>query len=157
MNIYDTLFTASDMFGEQVARQVFGSIVEDGPFVAIIDETGVCRSSDESRFAEVFDDTAMLNNLLSRIGDGDSPVTACINDCGVVAGQLRVGMGHRGYVIIGLNGCSIDSTVANYDLGVMLLNQINTIASLLDNYNQLHFKQLNQLSQSISSESLCVN
>lgn len=157
MNIYDTLFSASDMFGEQVARQVFDSIGEDGPFVAIIDETGVCRSSDESRFGEVFDDTEILNNLMSRIDDGASPVTVCIKDCGVFAGQLRVGMGHCGYVIIGLNGYSIDSTVANYDLAEMLLNQINTIASLLDRYNHLHHRQLNQLSQSISTESLCVN
>ena len=157
MNIYDTLFTASDMFSEQVARQVFDGIGEDGPFVTIIDETGVCRSSDENRFGEVFDDTELLNNLLSRIGDGDSPVTTCINGCGVIAGQLRVDMRHLGYVIIGLNGYNIDSTVANYDLGEMLLNQINTIASLQDNFNQLHHRQLNQLSQSISSESLCVN
>lgn len=157
MNIYDTLFSASDMFSEQVARQVFDTIGEDGPFVTIIDESGVCQSSDETRFGEVFDDTAVLNNLLSRIGDGCGPVTACINDCGVIAGQLRVGMGHHGHVIIGLNGYSIDSTVANYDLGEMLLNQINTIASLLDKCNQLHHRQLNQSSQSISTESLCVN
>ena len=154
MNTCDTLL---DTFCDRVMGRISDSMCEDGPFVVIIDDSGNWRSSDAERFGEVFDRPAVLKGIVSMVADGGDPITACVNGCGVVAGQLASGGVHRGYIVIGLCGYSIESTVANVGLAETLLNQINVIASLIDGDNNLGQGQCEYAGAKVLGTSFCVN
>ena len=157
MNIYDDLFSASDMLCEQIGRQVLDTIGEDGPVVAILDGKGSCWSSDEQRFKPVAEQRQLLDAFCRQIGDGCEPFVGSIDGWEVVGAQLHTERMHRAYVLIGLAGLERDSTVANMPIIEMLLNQINIIAALIDKNNQLHLGQRKHLSQTANTQPPCAN
>ncbi len=157
MNIYDDMFSASDMLCEQIGRRVLDTIGEDGPVVAILDGKGNWWSSDEQRFSPVAEQRQLLEAFCWQIGDGCEPFVGSIDGWEVVGAQLHTERMHRAYVLIGLAGFERDSTVANMPLIEMLLNQINVIAGLIDKNNQLHLAQLKHLSQTVNTQPPCAN
>jgi len=80
-----------------------------------------------------------------------------VDDWAVLAGQLRTGGRHHGYIVIGLPAAGAERAAADQPLAEMLLNQVNTIAELVEKNNQLHHQQLKAMSKSLGKEPSCVN
>ena len=146
MDIYDSLFSTSDMLNEQLANELFAIMPSDGPLVAIVDRQGTCWASDEEKFLQVFSDNQQLKQICTRVDDGGDPVITRIDEYGVVATELLVQQVNCGYAIILLPGYTCESVMENSDLIELVLNQIALIAGLIKKNNQLHHAKLKELS-----------
>ncbi len=92
-NIYDSLFSpASNLRGqqinEQIARQVFDILPDNGPIVVIMDVDRNCWPSDSEKFSDLNISESFLTDLCSKIEDGAEPVITQINDYSIIASQL---------------------------------------------------------------------
>lgn len=146
-NIYDSLFSpASNLRGqqinEQIARQVFDILPDNGPIVVIMDVDRNCWPSDSEKFSDLNISESFLTDLCSKIDDGAEPVITQINDCSIIASQLITERTNCGYVIVVLPSYSPESTLANIDLIEILLNQINLIGKLIEKNNLLYELQV---------------
>jgi len=150
MDVYESLFSRSSVLNEQIVREIFDILPEDGPVIIIIDRDGNCWSSDPEKFSRLNISESFLRGLCAKIDDGAEPVITQVNDFGVVAAQLAAEQTNCGYVIIALPQYSPESTLKNIALIEMLLNQIGLIAKLVEKNNlayELQMKQLNMYSQ----------
>ena len=142
MDQYDSLFSPICVLNEQVARQIFDILPEQGPIVVIMDRDGNYWPSDSERFSKLDISESFLRELSAKIDDGTEPVVTGANDCSVVAAQLATERTNCGYVIIALPKYSPESTLVNIDLIEMLLNQTGLIAKLIEKNNLLHEAQM---------------
>ncbi|MBE0536324.1 MAG: hypothetical protein IH624_11700 [Phycisphaerae bacterium] len=156
MKIYDSLFDASDMLFEQVVRRLTDTFVEEGPVLAVLDGRGGCWSTSPQQFERLYARQDLLAECCSRVGDGWEPVMTTIGGWAILAGQLRTDQRHHGYVIIGVPVDDRQHAAVNQPLLEMLLNQINTIAELIEKNNMLHHQQLKAMSRA-GKEPSCVN
>lgn len=132
MDFYDTLDSSGFTLNEQIARQVFESIVEDGPLMVIIDTEKNFWHSDSEKFSNLNIDRSVLTELCAKIDDGAEPVMTQLNDCSIISTQLSAEQTNCGYIFLILPQYSPESTLANIDLVEILLNQINLIAILIE-------------------------
>ncbi len=146
MDIYGSLFSSSGMLNEQIAKEIFGIMPVQGPFIVILDGKGNYWASDEERFSQIFSDKQQLEQVISRIDDGGDPVISQIDDSSIVATQLATDQTNCGYVILVLEEYSPESTFANMDLIELLLNQIGLVARLIEKNNHLRHTQMKRLS-----------
>jgi len=142
--MYDSLSSQGCMLNEQIARQIFDLLPEQGPVMVIMDRDGNCWPSDSERFSRLNISQSFLRELCSKIDDGAEPVVTQANDCSVVASQLASEQTSCGYVIIALPQYSPESTLINIDLIETLLNQIGLIAKLIEENNSIHELQMKQ-------------
>jgi len=138
MNMYDSLLSPSCLLNEQIARQVFEVLPEDGPIVAIMDTEGNCWPSNSEKFSELNIDESFLAQLCSRIDDGAEPVVTQVNQASLVAAHLATEQTNCGYVILALPQSSPESTLQNIDLIEILLNQVVLIAKLIEKNSLLY-------------------
>ncbi len=151
MDICEPLFSRSSVLNEQIAREIFDILPEDGPIVIIVGRDGNHWLSDSARFSRLNISESFLKGLCAKIDDGAEPVITQVNDFGVVAAQLSTEETNCGYVIIALPQYSSESTLVNIGLIEMLLNQIGLIAKLVEKNGlayELQTKQLGMYSQS---------
>ena len=146
MDICEPLFSQSSVLNEQIVREIFDILPEDGPVIIIIDRDGNCWSSDPEKFSRLNISESFLRGLCAKIDDGAEPVITQVNDFGVVAAQLAAEQTNCGYVIIALPQYSPESTLKNIALIEMLLNQIGLIAKLVEKNNLAYELQMKQLS-----------
>jgi len=146
MDKYDSLFSPICVLNEQVARQIFDILPEQGPIVVIMDRDGNYWPSDSERFSKLDISESFLRELSAKIDDGTEPVVTGANDCSVVAAQLATERTNCGYVIIALPQYSPESTLINIDLIEILLNQISLIAKLIEKNNLLYELQMKHYS-----------
>jgi hypothetical protein len=146
MNIYDSLFSPGSQLNEQIARQIFDILPEQGPIVIIIDNNGNCWPSDTERFSKLNISESFLREVCEKINDGTEPVITQANDCSLIAEQLATEKTNCGYVIIALPHYNPESTLINIDLIEILLNQVNLIAKLIEKNNLLYELQIKQFS-----------
>ena len=146
MNMYNSLFSRNCLLNEQVARQIFDILPEQGPVMVIMDREGHFWPSDSERFSKLDMGEAFLKELCDKIDDGAEPVVTQADDYSVVAAQLATEQTNCGYVIIVLPQYSPESTLINIDLIEILLNQIGLIARLIEKNNLLYEHQVKQYS-----------
>ena len=146
MDKYDSLFSPICVLNEQVARQIFDILPEQGPIVVIMDRDGNYWPSDSERFSKLDISESFLRELSAKIDDGTEPIVTGANDCSVVAAQLATERTNCGYVIIALPQYSPESTLINIDLIEILLNQISLIAKLIEKNNLLYELQMKHYS-----------
>ena len=146
MNMYDSVFSPAGMLNEQIARQIFDILPEQGPVIVIMDSDGSCWPSDSERFAKLDIGEAFLKEVCNKIDDGTEPVITQSNDCGIVASQLATERTKCGYVIIILPKYNPESTLINIDLVEIVLNQIGLIAKLIEKNSLLYELQAKQFS-----------
>ena len=127
---------------EQIARQVFDILPDNGPIMVIMDVDRNCWPSDSEKFSDLNISESFLTDLCSKIDDGAEPVITQINDCSIIASQLITERTNCGYVIVILPSYSPESTLANIDLIEILLNQINLIGKLVEKNNLLYELQM---------------
>ena len=142
MNLHESLSSTGFMLNEQVARQVFEILPEQGPIMLIMDRDGHSWPSDSEEYAKLNISEPFLKELCAKIDDGAEPVITQINDCSIVATQLATERSNCGYVIIALPQYGPESTLINIDLIEMLLSQFSLIAKLIEKNNLLYETQL---------------
>jgi len=152
MDMYDSLFSPSCVLNEQVARQMFEVLPEQGPVIVIVDRDGHFWPSDSERYSKLNISESFLKELQAKIDDGTEPVVTQVDDCSVIAAQLATERTNCGYVIIALPQYSPESTLINIDLIEILLNQISLIARLVEKNNLLYELQMKQFSTYGQSE-----
>jgi hypothetical protein len=142
MNLNESLTSEFFMLNEQVARQVFESLPEQGPILLIMDREGRSWPSDSERYAKLDIHEHFLKELCAKIDDGAEPVVTQINDCSIVAAQLATERSNCGYVIVALPQYSPESALINIDIIEILLNQLNLIVKLIEKNNLLYEVQM---------------
>ncbi|MHC4061633.1 MAG: hypothetical protein ACYSUC_03200 [Planctomycetota bacterium] len=152
MDMYDSLFSPSCVLNEQIARQLFESISEGGPVIAIVDRDGHFWPSDSERFSKLNISESLLRDVQAKVDDGAEPVVTQVDDCSIIAAQLATERTNCGYVIIALPQYSPESTLVNIDLIEMVLNQIGLIAKLIEKNSLLYELQVKQFSTYSQSE-----
>lgn len=142
MNMYEALVSPSCILNEQIARQIFDILPENGPIMVIIGKNGNCWPSDSERFSKLNINEAFLRDLCAKIDDGIEPIVSQADDCGIIGTQLATERTNCGYVIIALPQYSPESTLINIDLIEILLNQVSLIAKLIEKNNLLYELQM---------------
>ena len=153
MDIYESLLSPSFVLNEQIARQLFEVLPEQGPVILIMDRSGNIWPSDSDEFAKLNIHELDLKELRAKIDDGVEPVITQINDCSIIAAQLATERSNCGYVVITLPQYSPESTLINITLIETLLNQFNLIAKLLEKNNLLYEMQMHNNRERTLSES----
>ena len=146
MDMYESLFYPGCVLNEQIARQIFDILPEQGLVIAIVDRDGHCWPSDSQKMSELNINDSLLREICVKIDDGVEPVMTQVNDCSIIATQLSTERTNCGYVIIALPQCSPESTLTNINLIEMLLNQLCLIANLIEKNNLLHELQMKHFS-----------
>ena len=144
MGIYESLSSPGFLLNEQIARQIFEVLPEQGPIMMIMDRDGSSWPSDSERFAKLNISESFLKELCAKIDDGVEPVVTQADDCSLIAAQLATERSKCGYVIIALPQYSPESTLINIDLIEMLLNQFGLVAKLIEKNNLLYEVQMKQ-------------
>jgi len=137
MDTHNTLNSPIFMLNEQIARQIFEILPENGPMILIIDRNGSIWPSDSEEFSKLNISESFLKELCMKIDDGVEPVITQTNNCSIIATQLATEKSNCGYVIIALPEYSKESTLKNIHLIEMLLNQLTLIAKLIEKNNHL--------------------
>lgn len=144
MSMYNSIYSRNCVLNEQIARQVFNVLPEDGPMMVIMDRDGHVWPSDSERFAKLNPDEAVLRRICDKIDDGAEPVVSQIGDYSIVAAQLCTEHNNCGYVILALPQSGPESMMANMDLVEILLSEVGLIAKLIEKNNHLYEQQVNQ-------------
>jgi len=152
MNLSESLSSSVFMLNEQVARQVFELLPEQGPILLIMGRDGHIWPSDSEKYAKLDINETFLKELCTKIDDGVEPVVTQINDCCIVAAQLATERHNCGYMIIALPKYSPESTLINIDLIEILLSQLNLIVKLIEKNNLLYETQMKHYRVSSQSE-----
>ena len=78
MCICDSLFSQGCLLNEQIARQIFDILPEQGPIMVIMDRDHNCWLSDSEKFSKLNISESFLRKLCARSDDGAEPiVTFC--------------------------------------------------------------------------------
>jgi len=144
MNVYEPVSSRNFMLNEQIARQVFEVLPEQGPLMLIMDRDGNSWPSDSAELAKLDISESFLKELCAKIDDGAEPVVTQVNDCSIIAAQLATDQSNCGYAIIALPQYSPESTLINIDLIEIVLNQLSLIARLIEKSNLLYEVQMKQ-------------
>jgi hypothetical protein len=151
--MYNDLFSSGRTLNDQIARQLFGILPENGPLIAIIDRQGNYWPSESERFSQLNIDEQTLKQLCSRIDDGAEPVITQINDFGVVITQLATERTDCGYVVLLMSKYTPESILANIEMIEILLSQVGLIAKLVEQNNHLYQLQMKQFNLAATSTS----
>ena len=144
MDMYQSLISTGFIVNEQIARQIFEVLPENGPIIVIIDRDGNTWPSNSEQFTKLGLSESFLKDLCARIDDGVEPLMTSNNDCSIIGIQLATEKHNCGYIIIALPQYSPESTLINIDLIEILLNQFNLIARLIEKNNHLYEIQMKQ-------------
>ncbi|MHC4640990.1 MAG: hypothetical protein ACYS32_05045 [Planctomycetota bacterium] len=150
MDTYESHLSRSSELNEQIAREIFDILPDDAPVVIIIGRDGNRWFSDSAKFSNLDISESFLKEVCAKIDDGTEPVITQMNEIGVVAAQLAMEETHCGYVVMALPQYNIESTMINFGLIEMSLNQIGLIAKLMgenEQADELKMKQLSMYSQ----------
>ena len=90
MNMYDSLFSSSCALNEQIARQIFDILPEQGPVMIIMDREGNSWPSDSEKFSSLNISESFLKEVCNKIDDGDETIVTLISDRSVVGVLPRV-------------------------------------------------------------------
>jgi hypothetical protein len=142
MDMYDPMLSQSHLLNEQIARQVFDTLPEQGPIVVIMDKNGNSWPSDSEEFAKLRISEPFLKELCAKVDDGAEPIVTQANEASIIAAQLATDRTDCGYVLIALPRYSPESTLVNIDLIEALLNQIALVAKLLEKNTLLYELQM---------------
>ena len=156
MDIYNSMFSQTFVFNEQIASQIFETIPENGPIVLIVDPEGNMWPSDSEQFHNLNISESFLKELGRKIDDGFEPLIAQENDCCIVASQLVTERNNCGYIMIALPQDTPESILANMEFLEMLMNQFSLIARLIEKNNRFYEVQAKRHTADCY-ENVCLN
>jgi hypothetical protein len=145
MDIFGSVYSQGCVLNEQIARQIFDILPEDGPVMLIVSKKGNCWPSSAEGYAKIGLTDAFIKDICAKIDDGAEPIISQVNDCSIIATSLATDRSDTGYIILALPHYSPESTLANITLIEILLSQIGLIAHLIEQNNALHERQMGRL------------
>jgi hypothetical protein len=145
MDMYGSSFSQNCVLNEQIARQIFDILPEDGPMMVLIGKDGNCWPSSDEGFTKLGITDSYIKELCDKINDGEEPIITNINDFSLVITALATERNDCGYIMILLPNYSPESTMANIGLIEILLSQVGLIAHLIEQNNMLYERQIKQL------------
>jgi len=145
MDILNSVYSQSCVLNEQIARQIFDILPEDGPVVVIVSPKGNYWPSNAEGFAKLGITDSFLKELCAKIDDGNEPIITQVSDFSVVATALATELTNCGYIILALPNYSPESTLANIGLIEILLSQVGLIAHLIEQNNILYQRMMKQV------------
>jgi hypothetical protein len=145
MDMFSSSYSPSCVLNEQIARQIFDILPEDGPMMVIISKEGNCWPSDAEGFTKLNISDGYIKELCAKIDDGEEPIITNVNDFSLVVTGLATERSDCGYLMIVLPHYSPESTMANIGLIEILLSQVGLIAHLIEQNNMLYERQMKQL------------
>jgi hypothetical protein len=145
MDAFGAVYSPSCVLNEQIARQIFDILPEDGPVMMIVSRQGNHWPSDAEGFAKLHISDGFIKELCAKVDDGDEPVITQISDFSMVATALATERTNCGYILLALPQYSPESTLANITLIEILLSQVGLIAHLIEQNNLLYERQTKQL------------
>jgi hypothetical protein len=155
MNIYDPHVSPAYLLNEQVARQVFETLPDNGPLVLIMDRDGHHWPSDSQAFAELHISDAFLDELAVRINDGTEPVITQAEKCSVIAAELATERTRCGYIALILTQDGPEQAITNIGLLETITGLINLVAKLIEKnvlLYELQSRSLPKTAQYVQSE-----
>lgn len=144
MDMFGSSYSQSCVLNEQIARQVFDLLPEEGPMMVIISKEGNCWPSNAEGFTKLGITDGYIKELCAKINDGEEPIIANVNDFSLVITGLATERSDCGYIMIVLPHYSPESTMANIGLVEILLSQVGLIAHLIEQSNLLYERQIKQ-------------
>jgi hypothetical protein len=138
MNISNNFFSPGFGLNEQIARQIFEIMPEQGPIMVILDKSGSCWPSNSEEYAKLQLNASFLKELCAKVDDGVEPVISQREDCSIVASQLSTDKTNCGYILLALPHYTPESTFLNADLIEMVLGQICLAAKLIEKNTLLY-------------------
>jgi hypothetical protein len=151
MNIYNSLFSPNAMLNEQLARQVFEIMPEDGPLVVIMDAQGNCWPSSSEKFESLNLNPTWLKKFCSKIDDGIEPVISHIEKYGIAGTQLLTDRNKYGYVLMAIEEPGPEAMLAKIELVEMVLSQFSLAVKLIEKCNLLYHNQMRLCSPAYSN------
>jgi hypothetical protein len=145
MDTLGSAYSQDCVLSEQIARQIFDILPEEGPVMVIVGLKGSYWPSDAEGFTNLGITDGFIKDLCAKVDDGDEPVITQVNDFSVVATALATERTNCGYIILALPNYSPESTLANITLVEILLSQVGLIAHLIEKNNLLYERQMKQL------------
>jgi len=152
MDTFGSMYSQGCVLNEQIARQVFDILPEDGPVMVIVSRQGNYWPSDAEGFARLGITDGFLKELCAKVDDGAEPIITQVNDFSIVATALATERTDSGYVILALPNYSPESILANITLVEILLSEVGLIAHLIEQNNLLHERQMKQLVSCVAAE-----
>jgi hypothetical protein len=132
MDICHAKFSAGNVLSEQVARQVFESLPEQGVIAAIVGPDGSCWQSDSEEFTRLGLNETTMAELRARVDDGVEPVTARVGDASIAMAPLTGEHANLGYAIVAVAHSAAKSLASDAALLEALLGQISLVAKLIE-------------------------
>ncbi|MEN6576658.1 MAG: hypothetical protein ABFD90_09965 [Phycisphaerales bacterium] len=132
MELCHTKTSDTHILTEQVAREVFDVLPEQGLMLVIMDRDGSYWPSHPEEFAGMGIGDEFLRDLRAKVDDGAEPVITQVGEASVTMAQLATDQTNCGYVVVILPRYSPESTLTNLDLVETLLNQVTLIARLVE-------------------------
>jgi len=152
MDTYNSVHSQGCVLNEQIARQLFDILPDDGPVMIIVSRQGNYWPSNSEGFAQLKITDAFLKDLCAKVDDGEEPVITQLSDFSVVATALATERTNCGYIVLALPSYSPESTLANLGLIEILLSQIGLIAHLIEQTNLLYERQMKNLAAACCSD-----
>jgi hypothetical protein len=128
MNICEKPLLSVKDLASQLAEQLFAAIPEHSPLVVITDQHGKSYASDQAVFAQVFTSGEYIQDVCSRVADGQDLLSAEINGYNVFATQIESDA--PGFVCATI-AIPQKQSIANADLAELVFGQTELIAGLL--------------------------
>jgi len=148
MEMCESVFSERRALNERIAQELFETLPESGPVVCICGRDGERWVSDEGRFEALGLPEDFVGDLCARIDDGVEPVLTQYGNVAIVAMQLATQQWALGYVIFALPQSSPEEVLRNSALVEMVLNQIELVAKLVEQSEQLYRRDVSQLERS---------
>ncbi len=145
MDIFGSSYSHSCVLNEQIARQVFDLLPENGPMMVIISKEGNYWPSDAEGFTKLGITDGYIKELCAKINDGEEPIITNVNGFGLVITGLATERSDYGYIMIVLPNYSPESTMASIGLIEIILSQVGLIAHLIEQNNMLYERQMKRL------------
>ncbi len=152
MDTFGSLYSQGCVLNEQIARQLFDILPEDGPVMVIVSRQGNYWPSNAEGFAKLGITDGFIKELCAKVDDGTEPIITQVNDFSIVATALATERTDSGYIILALPSYSPESTLANITLIEIMLSQVGLIAHLIEQNNLLHERQMKQLVSCAAAE-----
>jgi hypothetical protein len=142
MDMHDSMLSPGYALNEQVARQIFDTLPEQGPILVIMDRDGNWWPSNSEEFSKLRISEPFLKELCAKVDDGTEPVVTQADEASIIAAQLATERTNCGYILLALPRYSPESTLINIDLIEALLSQIALVAKLVEKNALLYELQM---------------
>ena len=128
---YETRAIEKDV-QERLIKVLGSCLPEDGMELILVDRDRCCWTSDSDACDGLLEGSPVLEDMISRIDDGDEPALTCVGDAFLVGVHLWTPCSDYGYALLLLSHVNHDTLMQNWSLVESTLNQIQCIAGLLE-------------------------